>query len=722
MGSSKKKTRIITIKNRLVLMLLIVSLTVLVPISLLSMYLFYNAEKRDLSDSIIAASTIISNYSAKALHSKDSQKVWNDLRVVRSLSSVSLVCMYDADDFFFSGYAIDPSISGVCPVILDDVSEADTMRSAKVHEKKMHSNPPLFNLVTSALIKMGWVDKKLAQLGNVNEIVSDNIRISYTGNNISVMSEIYDGEEYMGVLYISANMLRFWVNLWNVFLVTLLAMALSLFVTYIMASYLHRLITTPLGGLAETAEALAKSVDYDQRAEVTHIRDVNVLVHAFNSMVERIQERDRLLLLSKMAADEANESAQKASQMKSEFLANMSHELRTPLNSMLILADHFRKNKSGTLSSQQVDDAETIHGSGSDLLLIINDILDLSKVEAGKMDVHADEINIPLMLDNIQKKFRPLADSKGVGFDIEIQDQSYLYFISDKVRVEQVLRNFLSNAFKFTKSGGVTLRVSTDDPCLHGQKDSPLCREDVVAFSVIDTGIGIKEDKLDLVFEAFQQADGTTTRKFGGTGLGLSICLKFTALLGGDITLESVYGQGTTFTLFLPVIMHDVPFELADQVHAKQERVEGSGKKIQRQQKSIKAEPVEQTQSTHDAPQCDFSDLSVLIVHPKIRTAYQFSQTLNPTQCRIFIATNADKARTEIEQHEGSFDVIIFSHDVSDEALLHDMDQYAEKHESNIIHITSQDGNTDEHIHHEGNPQQWLVDTIIHITQTDKRT
>ncbi|CAM5745806.1 putative Hybrid signal transduction histidine kinase J [Streptomyces afghaniensis 772] [Streptomyces afghaniensis] len=240
-----------------------------------------------------------------------------------------------------------------------------------------------------------------------------------------------------------------------------------------------------------------------------------------------------------------------SSQYKSEFLANMSHELRTPLNSLLILARLLSDNPDGHLSDQEVQFATTIHRSGSDLLQLINDILDLSKIEAGRMDVRPKRLPLIKLLDYVHATFRPLTIDRGLAFELAVGEDVPREVYSDEQRLQQILRNLLSNAIKFTASGKVELRVDrVKDAEHHYVRDT----DDVIAFAVSDTGIGIAPEKLPVIFEAFQQADGTTNRKYGGTGLGLSISREIAGLLGGRIVAESEPGKGSTFTLYVPVV------------------------------------------------------------------------------------------------------------------------------------------------------------------------
>ncbi|MGW2959169.1 HAMP domain-containing protein [Streptomyces sp. NPDC001220] len=244
-----------------------------------------------------------------------------------------------------------------------------------------------------------------------------------------------------------------------------------------------------------------------------------------------------------------------ASKYKSEFLANMSHELRTPLNSLLILAQLLAQNPSRNLTPKQVEYAGIIHSAGSDLLQLINDILDLSKVEAGKMDVTPERVPLRQLLEYVEATFRPMTTQKSLEFTVATATGTPADLLTDDSRLRQILRNLLSNAVKFTEQGGVELRI---EPAADREVPPGVLRGGpVVAFRVVDTGIGIPHQQLETIFGAFQQADGTTSRKYGGTGLGLSITREIAHLLGGAVTVDSTPGQGSTFTLYLPVARAD---------------------------------------------------------------------------------------------------------------------------------------------------------------------
>jgi len=259
---------------------------------------------------------------------------------------------------------------------------------------------------------------------------------------------------------------------------------------------------------------------------------------------DELDQRNTTLGRIQAQLEERAEELQRASRYKSEFLANMSHELRTPLNSSLILAKLLAENANGNLSDEQVKFAESIYSAGNDLLNLINDILDIAKVEAGKLEVRPERTPLASMLEGLRDVFVPLAGERSLSFVIEQQGELPQVLFTDRQRAEQILRNLLSNAFKFTDRGGVTLSVSRQD-------------DNYLAFAVRDTGIGIAADQQQAIFDAFRQADRTTNRRYGGTGLGLSISRDLAGLLGGSIMVSSVPGEGSTFTLLLPERMAD---------------------------------------------------------------------------------------------------------------------------------------------------------------------
>jgi HAMP domain-containing protein/CheY-like chemotaxis protein/signal transduction histidine kinase len=306
-------------------------------------------------------------------------------------------------------------------------------------------------------------------------------------------------------------------------------------------------------------EAQTKSL----RASEELLRDQQVELQQVNEELEekasllaeqnrKVEQKNDEVESARLALEEKAEQLALTSKYKSEFLANMSHELRTPLNSLLILSKLLSDNKEGNLTAKQVEFAQTIHSSGSDLLSLINDVLDIAKVEAGKMEVNISDVSIAEVRDSVQRDFRAIAEEKGLSYTVDVAADVPAVIQSDGQRLEQILRNLLSNSFKFTSEGGVSVHIRRADKARRFANPVLDSSPVVVAFAVQDTGIGIAKDKQRLIFEAFQQADGTTSRRFGGTGLGLSISREIARLIGGEIRVESTPNKGSTFTLFLP--------------------------------------------------------------------------------------------------------------------------------------------------------------------------
>jgi HAMP domain-containing protein/CheY-like chemotaxis protein/signal transduction histidine kinase len=306
-------------------------------------------------------------------------------------------------------------------------------------------------------------------------------------------------------------------------------------------------------GLLQQSQKLATELQSQQRElqqtneqleqKAQQLAERNVEVEAKNQEIEQ----------ARRALEEKAAELALTSKYKSEFLANMSHELRTPLNSILVLGQQLVENPDRNLSGKQVEFARTIHSAGTDLLNLISDILDLSKIESGTVSVEAEEIFFANLRDMVVRPFRHEAESRGLTFDVQIDPKLDRSMITDSKRLQQVLKNLLSNAFKFTEHGGV--RLTIDSAFAGWAPDHPTLRHaaTVVSFEVSDTGIGIPPEKQKIIFEAFQQADASTSRKYGGTGLGLAISRELANLLGGEIQLSSAPGVGSTFTLYLPI-------------------------------------------------------------------------------------------------------------------------------------------------------------------------
>ncbi|MDP2341723.1 MAG: response regulator [Deltaproteobacteria bacterium] len=294
---------------------------------------------------------------------------------------------------------------------------------------------------------------------------------------------------------------------------------------------------------AETRERIQQLLEESQAQEqelTSQQEELRQLNDALEEQTRTLESQKDALLATEAVLRQKATELEKSSRYKSEFLANMSHELRTPLNSSLILAKLLADNKEGNLSPEQVKYARSISGAGNDLLALINDILDLSKIEAGKIDLNIEQVSIDRLVSNLKQRFHPLASERKLELGMTVDPSCPETIETDMQRVLQVLTNLLSNAIKFTEKGSVQLRAAP-----HGSEH--------VAFTVEDTGIGIRAEQHEVIFEAFRQANGTTSRKFGGTGLGLSISRELTALLGGEIRLRSAPNQGSAFTVLIPI-------------------------------------------------------------------------------------------------------------------------------------------------------------------------
>lgn len=300
--------------------------------------------------------------------------------------------------------------------------------------------------------------------------------------------------------------------------------------------------------LLHKTEALQASEE-ELRVQQEELQQANA---ELEEKAHQLQEKNISINQAKEAISQKAEELEQSSRYKSEFLANMSHELRTPLNSILVLARILKENRSENLTDDQIKYAGVIHNAGSDLLLLINDILDLAKIESGNIDLYPEEIQTDEISQRLEGLFAEIAKQKNIDF--KVKGNTALKLKSDKTRVEQILKNLLSNAFKFTPEyGDVTLEIGVADPAEFNHKyNLRTANEKPIRFSVKDNGIGIEEDKLHIIFEAFKQQDGSINREYGGTGLGLSISRELASILHGEIQIESKVGEGSTFTLYLP--------------------------------------------------------------------------------------------------------------------------------------------------------------------------
>ncbi len=361
------------------------------------------------------------------------------------------------------------------------------------------------------------------------------------------------------------------------------------------------------------------------------------------------EEKKKELEGVKVALEEKAQQLEVSSHYKSEFLANMSHELRTPLNSLLILAQILTENSEGNLTEKQKEYIRTIYTSGNDLLLLINDILDLAKVESGKLEIIHNEVNLQEMKEQLLMHFLPVAKQKGLDFTIVLDaDSGKLY--SDQHRLIQIINNFLSNAFKFTEKGHVTLHIHNEikEVLPRGLRSGNT--NSFLAFSVIDTGIGIPNEKQETIFDVFRQADGTTSRKYGGTGLGLAISRELAGLLDGFIELSSNEGKGSKFTLYLPI-------------HPKKERVEmltsfeEASASLDYDEYSLDVLN-EEGKNITEQENSFLQNKKVLIVDDDIRNVYALTIALEKVEMEIIAAENGYEG-IELLQKNPDIDIVL---------------------------------------------------------------
>jgi Signal transduction histidine kinase len=357
------------------------------------------------------------------------------------------------------------------------------------------------------------------------------------------------------------------------------------------------------------------------------------------------EQKTKELEKAKEELEDYSEQLQKSSQYKTNFLANMSHELRTPLNSILILSQLLAENENRTLNEDEEGYAKVIHTSGTDLLKLIDDILDLSKIEAGKVVLTVDEVNLTEFPEMMKLTFNPIAEKRNIAFSVEMADDLPDVWHTDGQRLQQILKNLLSNAFKFTEKGSVHLQIQSAD-------------EGLLAISVTDTGIGIPKDKQKLIFEAFQQVDGKTNRVYGGTGLGLSITSEFVKLLGGYIQLNSTLGEGSCFTVYLPELSQEKldSILLGVQEAAAAAQQLGEIPKIHVQEED--GNDYDSTRSDEPAGSSDFAGRKVLLVEDDARNVFALVQALESKKMQVTVAGNGRRCM-EILQGNSEFDLVL---------------------------------------------------------------
>jgi two-component system chemotaxis sensor kinase CheA len=353
-----------------------------------------------------------------------------------------------------------------------------------------------------------------------------------------------------------------------------------------------------------------------------------------------------LLAEQKLEAEQKNQEAGQlavSSKYKSEFIANMSHELRTPLNSLLILAEQLEDNPDDTMTETQVKYASVIRASGKDLLSLLNSILELAKVESGTIKVETTAVSVAQLRSTLLREFEQVAQGKGLAYSIDVAPGIPQDIVTDPQRLGQILKNLLANAFKFTEHGAVQLKVGVADSGWSHETQSLVDASSVLALSVVDTGIGIDDEQQQRVFEAFAQGDGSTARLYGGTGLGLSISRELAALLGGEIVVASTPGQGSTFTVYLP--LGRPATSLGALVAAKEWVAEDTGARPDRSRyKALDDSPLE--------------GLKVLVVDDDFRNIFALTALLERGQAEVTCAESGPDAISTLERTPG-IDIVL---------------------------------------------------------------
>lgn len=373
---------------------------------------------------------------------------------------------------------------------------------------------------------------------------SDKASVRFAGGHILVTEPIYQDSSQVGVIALQSDMASIHSRLIHDTLIMIVIVLVCVVFAILVATRMQQTVSQPILALATTVKKVAEQEDFSLRAPAAGKDEIGYLTDRFNSMLAQIQARDETLREVNEQLIESQEHALAANKAKSEFLANMSHELRTPLNAIVGYSEMLMEDAEDKGDEESLADLRRIHSAGKHLLALINDILDLSKIEAGKTDLYIEEFEIAPLLDDVVTTVAPLMQKNENTLDVRCPTDIGS-MRADVTKLRQALFNLLSNASKFTEKGTITLTVAREEPTVTGGSGW-------ITISVADTGIGMNEKQLGRLFQAFTQADASTTRKYGGTGLGLTITRHFCRLMGGDITVESAPGKGSTFTIRLP--------------------------------------------------------------------------------------------------------------------------------------------------------------------------
>ncbi|MEI6889553.1 MAG: ATP-binding protein [Bacteroidales bacterium] len=402
--------------------------------------------------------------------------------------------------------------------------------------------------------------------------------------------------------------------------------------------------------LEEQTKALRMSEESLQHQQ-EELRVINEELEERTKVLEMqrddIRRKNEALELAQEEIRQKAEALEIASRYKSEFLANMSHELRTPLNSILVLSEILATNKNGVMTPDEVEFANIVHASGTDLLELINDILDLSKVEAGKMELEIEAVSPDDIQDYVLRTFTPLAQSKNIELKAQLEKGLPETIETDYQRLLQIIKNLMSNAIKFTEKGSVTLTISKADAGVRFNNLS-LKTWDVIAITVTDTGIGIPDNNKHAIFEAFQQADGTVSRKFGGTGLGLTISRSLARLLGGEIQMKSKVGEGSAFTIYVPATCKTV---FTDETEGIEQLAPKRIVALKKEDPPVEEEP--QYPNSGYFPDTVFKGKKILVVDDDMRNVYVLSKILEEKHTEIIIGRTGKEGIDKLHQNPG---------------------------------------------------------------------
>ncbi|SDN03489.1 CHASE3 domain-containing protein [Bacillus sp. OK048] len=402
---------------------------------------------------------------------------------------------------------------------------------------------------------------------------------------------------------------------------------------------------------AQSEELQAQSEELQMQQEQLRITN-----EFLDEQRQRAEQRASELKTAKDELEDYSRKLQMSSQYKTDFLANMSHELRTPLNSILILSQMLLENDEDMELSEVRDSSRVIYTAGSDLLRLINDILDLSKIEAGKIEIFTDEVNVTEIPQMMKNMFDPVAAKKKLSFDVAIASNVPNVITTDGQRLQQIWKNLLSNAFKFTEQGSVKVTIEVAKPELVQELIPALDEEDMVlVIAVTDTGIGIAQEKQQIIFEAFQQVDSTTNRQFGGTGLGLSICREFTRLLGGAITVQSEPQKGSTFTLYIPGRLDAAEYHRIEQLALNE--VAASVSAVTEEQEQVHEEAEVEVAAAEVSDDQLFKGKKVLLVEDDRRNVFALVTALEKKGVKVQVAENGKRA-IEFLQKQADYDLV----------------------------------------------------------------